>query len=51
MNGVFKELVNKLALEEHPRPYQDVGVNGEKISVTSRCRVDFFFVRTCWRTM
>lgn len=45
MNGMFQEIIKKfdLVVELHLKRYQVSWVNGEKILVTSKCKVEFTF--------
>lgn len=47
LNNIYQEVVNKLGLvvEVHPKSYQFVWINDDKIAITSTCKVDLYFGR------
>lgn len=47
LNGVFHDLVSKLVLTTEPfaRPYEIMWINGENVSVSLKCKLDFHFGR------
>lgn len=49
LNGASQDLVGKLGMATEPltKSYRVAWINGEKITVSSKCRLEFLFGRTC----